>query len=151
MFILQEENEQVEPINTLLLKQEAVKRKNQQARGHSTLFLSSQSKRLDWGTSIQAEFYYKKKRIGENMKINVNGLGTIEASGKVLVNLSCAFYVSSDNLLRCNLFKLSFEHKYYADQITGFLDEQGYFNSENLHRYPERFKWEGDINGHSMD
>ena len=32
--------EQVEPINTLLLNQEAVKRKNQRARGHSTLLLS---------------------------------------------------------------------------------------------------------------
>lgn len=39
VFILQEENEQVEPINTLLLNQEAVKRKNQRARGHSTLLL----------------------------------------------------------------------------------------------------------------
>ena len=32
--------EQVEPINTLLLNQEAVKRKNQRAGGHSTLLLS---------------------------------------------------------------------------------------------------------------
>ena len=39
VFILQEENEQVEPINTLLLNQEVVKRKNQRARGHSTLLL----------------------------------------------------------------------------------------------------------------
>ena len=40
VFILQEENEQVEPINTLLLNQEAVKQKNQRARGHSTLLLT---------------------------------------------------------------------------------------------------------------
>lgn len=40
VFILLEENEQVEPIDTLPLYQEVVKRKNQQARGHSTLFLN---------------------------------------------------------------------------------------------------------------
>ena len=40
VFILLVENEQSEPIRTLLLNQEDVKRKNQRARGHSTLFLS---------------------------------------------------------------------------------------------------------------
>ena len=37
VFILLEENEQSEPIRTLPLNQEVVKRKNQRARGHSTL------------------------------------------------------------------------------------------------------------------
>ena len=36
VFILLEENEQSEPIRTLPLNQEVVKRKNQRARGHST-------------------------------------------------------------------------------------------------------------------
>lgn len=40
VFGTQQKTEQVEPINTLLLNQEAVKRKNQRARGHSTLLLS---------------------------------------------------------------------------------------------------------------
>jgi hypothetical protein len=40
VFILFEENGQVEPIDTLPLNQEAVKRKNQQARGLSTLCFS---------------------------------------------------------------------------------------------------------------
>ena len=37
VFVLFEENVQSEPIRTLPLLQEAVKRKNQPARGHSTL------------------------------------------------------------------------------------------------------------------
>ena len=41
VFILFEENEQSEPIRTLPLNQEVVKRKNQRARGHSTLLLKS--------------------------------------------------------------------------------------------------------------
>ena len=41
VFILLEENEQSEPIRTLPLNQEVVKRKNQRARGHSTLLLKS--------------------------------------------------------------------------------------------------------------
>ena len=40
VFETYQKTEQVEPINTLLLNQEAVKRKNQLARGHSTLLLS---------------------------------------------------------------------------------------------------------------
>ena len=40
VFILLEENEQSEPIRTLPLNQEVVKRKNQRARGHSTLLLT---------------------------------------------------------------------------------------------------------------
>ena len=40
VFILFEENGQVEPIDTLPLHQEAVKRKNQRARGLSTLCFS---------------------------------------------------------------------------------------------------------------
>ena len=40
VFILLVENEQSEPIRTLLLNQEDVKRKNQRARGHRTLLLS---------------------------------------------------------------------------------------------------------------
>lgn len=41
VFILFEENEQSEPIRTLPLNQEVVKRKNQRARRHSTLLLKS--------------------------------------------------------------------------------------------------------------
>ena len=41
VFILLEENEQSEPIRTLPLNQEVVKRKNQRARGHNTLLLKS--------------------------------------------------------------------------------------------------------------
>ena len=44
VFILLEENEQVEPIDTLPLNQEAVKRKNQRARGLSTLCFSYKNK-----------------------------------------------------------------------------------------------------------
>ena len=52
VFILLEENEQSEPIRTLPLNQEVVKRKNQRARGHSTLL----------AYIVQAKQYYNEKR-----------------------------------------------------------------------------------------
>lgn len=55
VFILLEENEQSEPIRTLPLNQEVVKRKNQRARGHSTLLTYI----------VQAKQDYNEKERGE--------------------------------------------------------------------------------------
>lgn len=76
VFILLEENEQVEPIDTLPLYQEVVKRKNQRARGHSTLLLTGQSYLLTGCISERSddmdskEYKETMKKIEEAKKMN---------------------------------------------------------------------------------
>lgn len=68
VFILLEENEQVEPIDTLPLYQEVVKRKNQRARGHSTLLLTGQSYLLTGCISERSDDDMDSKEYKETMK-----------------------------------------------------------------------------------
>lgn len=59
VFILLEENEQSEPIRTLPLNQEVVKRKNQRARGHSTLLTYIVQAKQDYNQEKEGEKEWK--------------------------------------------------------------------------------------------
>lgn len=62
VFILLEENEQSEPIRTLPLNQEVVKRKNQRARGHSTLLTYIVQAKQDYNQEKGSEKLCQKKK-----------------------------------------------------------------------------------------
>ena len=68
VFILLEENEQSEPIRTLPLNQEVVKRKNQRARGHSTLLAYIVQAKQDYNKQKEVKKMELSKKADEHIK-----------------------------------------------------------------------------------